>query len=402
MLSNGQRRRCVMIALLTLLVGAANAQQTYTVKPLNFGAPNTAVTPYINNVGQVVGTGSSAYLYDVFAKTTTNLGNVLYVVGLNDAGMIVTNDVVPVFEPQESESFMGPPSPGPSSGALYQFRNGGLSLVASLGIYPTGINNAGQVSGDIPTQEGPGAPYAYGSAVYDSTTGSTTIINSGTVSGDGGGERFYSAGISSSGVLAAAAVVIFDASVASGSSPAGPSVDFFPFVGIYDTDPGSMTLMNCVTPTAINALGEVTGFWFSPSGEGTVQAPYRAFLSGDYDLGVLGACVNSYAYALNDSGTVVGSSDVDTNSPPTEHAFVYANGAMTDLNTVLVNGTGWTLNSALAINNTGYIVGIGTFNGTSTYYLLSPRPTPLHVRPPVSKVGARVTGGLGAIPAPLH
>jgi probable HAF family extracellular repeat protein len=50
---------------------------------------------------------------------------------------------------------------------------------------------------------------------------------------------------------------------------------------------------------------------------------------------------------------------------------------MTDLNTLLLPGSGWTLNYAEAINDAGQIVGIGT-NGLNQHhaYLLTPVPEP--------------------------
>jgi probable HAF family extracellular repeat protein len=40
-------------------------------------------------------------------------------------------------------------------------------------------------------------------------------------------------------------------------------------------------------------------------------------------------------------------------------AFLYSNGAMIDLNSLLLPGSGWTLSSATAINDSGQIVGYG-------------------------------------------
>lgn len=47
-----------------------------------------------------------------------------------------------------------------------------------------------------------------------------------------------------------------------------------------------------------------------------------------------------------------------------------------DLNSLIDPGAGWVLNNAYAINDAGYIVGTGTFNGFSTNVLLSPVPEP--------------------------
>jgi probable HAF family extracellular repeat protein len=61
---------------------------------------------------------------------------------------------------------------------------------------------------------------------------------------------------------------------------------------------------------------------------------------------------------------------------PIWHAFVYENGSMTDLNTLIPTGTGWELEDAAAINTLGQIVGTGRFNGTNRAFMLVPVPEP--------------------------
>lgn len=71
-------------------------------------------------------------------------------------------------------------------------------------------------------------------------------------------------------------------------------------------------------------------------------------------------------------GTVVGYSfTIDFKENP-QHAFVWKNGIMRDLNKLLPANSGWELNSAQAINNRGQIVGEGKFNGQQRAYLLTP------------------------------
>ena len=52
------------------------------------------------------------------------------------------------------------------------------------------------------------------------------------------------------------------------------------------------------------------------------------------------------------------------------HAFLYRNGALTDLNTLLPDHK-WELQYANAINNKGQIVGTGWHNGRQRAFLLS-------------------------------
>ena len=68
------------------------------------------------------------------------------------------------------------------------------------------------------------------------------------------------------------------------------------------------------------------------------------------DLGTLGG-TNSYAIAINDRGQVVGYSGTDRGM--TGHAFLYSDGAMTDLGTLGGAVGSW----ASAINDRGQVVG---------------------------------------------
>ena len=102
-------------------------------------------------------------------------------------------------------------------------------------------------------------------------------------------------------------------------------------------------------PKAINRVDMVTGTFPLGAGE-------RAFLYAGgraTELGTLGG-TRSRGNALNDKGTVVGSSTVAGDG--TSRAFVYDNGEMKDIGTL-----GGTYSSANDINNFGVVVG-GAYN----------------------------------------
>jgi uncharacterized protein (TIGR03437 family) len=102
------------------------------------------------------------------------------------------------------------------------------------------------------------------------------------------------------------------------------------------------------------------------------------------DLGTLPADKTSAALGINNSGMVVGFSttlapDIALFAGPlietasaNSHAFVYTNGAMYDLNRQLVNGSGWLLTSAAAINDAGQIAGTGVIQQQQHAFLLTP------------------------------
>jgi probable HAF family extracellular repeat protein len=93
------------------------------------------------------------------------------------------------------------------------------------------------------------------------------------------------------------------------------------------------------------------------------------------DLGTLGY---SQANGINTAGQVVGSASILVSGLPVTHAFLYKNGPLIDLNSLLdSSGTGWTLQGASAINNNGQIVGVGINPlGQSEGFLLKPVPLP--------------------------
>ncbi len=95
-----------------------------------------------------------------------------------------------------------------------------------------------------------------------------------------------------------------------------------------------------------------------------------------HDIGTFGgeAYEISKAYGINDSGQVVGTC---SGSDGYNHAFLYSDGAMIDLNTFLPADSGWLLARACAINDSGQIVGIGMNpEGFTGAYLLTPAPEP--------------------------
>jgi probable HAF family extracellular repeat protein len=85
----------------------------------------------------------------------------------------------------------------------------------------------------------------------------------------------------------------------------------------------------------------VVGFWLLGSNPGYGEV---------IDLGTLGGLErNGVAFAINDLGEAAGYTD---KSDGIVHAFLYSNGAMTDLETF---GGGW--NMARGINTLGQVVG---------------------------------------------
>ena len=101
----------------------------------------------------------------------------------------------------------------------------------------------------------------------------------------------------------------------------------------------------------LNASGQVVGFSEAPNG--THAFLYSAGVMTD--LGTLGGGL-SYAYGINANSQVIGSSSAGTSDPYTR-AFIYTDGAMYDLNHLVIAGLGGAmLTTADAINDNGQII----------------------------------------------
>jgi probable HAF family extracellular repeat protein len=126
----------------------------------------------------------------------------------------------------------------------------------------------------------------------------------------------------------------------------------------------------------INSSGVIVG-----SDGGAVQwAVVSSKKVAGYQITSLGALhssgdTNGTALGINSAGQIVGSSDVANATP---HAFIYQNGKMTDLNSLIVpgqNGGFVTLSVATAINEAGAIVGYGQRIAGGPYFAFLAIPT---------------------------
>lgn len=125
---------------------------------------------------------------------------------------------------------------------------------------------------------------------------------------------------------------------------------------------------------ALGAGSGGVGGWVVGTSE-TVSGVQRPFLysldaGGNVtlrrDLGTLGVGGGNYgaAYGVNASGHVVGTS--------ADHAFLYRDGVLHDLGTLVVNLGHWHLSAASAINDAGQIVGWGVYKGWPAAFVLTP------------------------------
>jgi hypothetical protein len=141
----------------------------------------------------------------------------------------------------------------------------------------------------------------------------------------------------------------------------------------------------------INLAGDAAG-WVTNSSDEELAVIWRnetPILLGDLGGGY------GEATALNNYGQVVGASNIAATSyvpdytpngntnlttagnlePMNDslaHAFLWQNGTMYDLNSFLPTNSGWILQCAMGINDSGQIAGYGTLNGVQTAFVMTP------------------------------
>jgi probable HAF family extracellular repeat protein len=186
------------------------------------------------------------------------------------------------------------------------------------------------------------------------------------------------------------------------SSPDGTS-GTMKDLGTLDPSPGYPSV-----GSAVNAMGEVAG-WSASINAGGLQQAFLYSGGTMYELGTLTAVggdhTPSEAYSINASGTVVGYAG-SPNDPlsssnrawiwiPTNSNGTSSQSGLTDLNSLIPAGSGWVLNVAEAIDDTGQIVGSGTINGQEHAFLLNPSTTTALAQPAALMMTA-------SAPSPVH
>lgn len=237
---------------------------------------------------------------------------------------------------------------------------------------PYAVNDAGAVAGDS---------HAYGrwNRAFVSAVDYTGAYRPDSL-GANGGTTSLANGINKNGVVV-------------GHSDVAGQWRNHAFVGRPENDIGTLGGANS-SAQDINDKNQVIGWSTvahsdSYSNPGMIQGyndpgDAHAFLysgsSGMTDLGTLPGWSQSAANAINESGQIVGTAA--NHRPNFDSAvsravlFDAAGGTPTDLNDLIPVDLGWVLQSALHINDTGQILGYGSYQGERRAYLLTLSPTP--------------------------
>jgi probable HAF family extracellular repeat protein len=297
----------------------------------------------INSAGQVVGwaTNSSgntfAFLYS--GGSIQNLGTLgglnSEARDINDAGQVAgdAND---------------------SSGNTFAFlySAGSMQSLGAVGGHESfsySINNAGQIVGWATNSGGVGQAFRWSGG---------SMQNLGALPGyDYGGQAF---GINDNGVVSGYSEKSSGGEMAFVWSGSLHSLGTFPG-GTWSEAQGINNEGQVVGWTGYNSNGVGSAFLWSG---GSMQS-----------LGTMpGYTHGSGAYNINDQGSIVGSAN---NNSFADHAFLYTGGSMQDLNSLIADSSGWDLEDAFDINNSGQICGIGINpSGQTDAFLLTPVPEP--------------------------
>lgn len=339
-----------LLTILSLAVNAGNvsAATVYSVTDLGtlFGGSDRAYG--VNNNGEVGGTsGARAALYA--NGTVTNLGTLPG--GTTSVGLGINNSGQVVGYSNTS---------GAERGFIYS--GGVMTPLGSLtggSSNAYGINDGGQAVGSSVASNGRLHAVLYG------PSGSPTDL--GTL----GGPESHAYAISNNGQVAGYASALVTYIDAYGNPYVVEETHAFLHSGGVMNDLGKLSGATYSYAYGINNSGQVVGW----SG--------NAFLySGGImtNLGTLSGWDISRAYGINDQGQVVGAAYIQDPLGPfyeQPRAFIFDDGMMTNLNSLIDPGSGWTLQEARDINEFGQIVGWGLLDGQTRAFLLTPTAVPL-------------------------
>ncbi len=319
------------LLLLASVVVSAGTEIRYTIVPVEAGpalpATYSSFAHGVNNSGEVVG------YFDTPDLTAYHPFRFSFQTGMVDLGHL-GSDIAFALAVNDSGQIAGwgGPAPGEPFQAFRYTTGGGFELLGTLGGISSearDINNRGQVTGYSTLADGSEHAFRYTDGVGMEDLGPGHIgwgINdSGWVTGAAGANAF-----------------------------------------LYRDDKGLVTL-GPGRGLAINSQGVVAGEYGYPFSS-------MAVVWGDGQtrfLGTLGG-ERSLAIGINDHNQVVGGAQRGNGSMV---GFVWTEAeGMLDLNSLVDTNSGWFIGQAADVNEAGWIVGDGYFNGKGQGYLLVPIP----------------------------
>ena len=293
--------------------------------------------------------------------------------GINNDGQVVGYSA---YRPQPGEAYHRDPVLFDDGNVVNLGTLGGVTQADYGQLLPRAedINNNGVIVGDSLTPDGFCHAFSYSNGV---------MTDIGTL----GGESSHVWAINDAGV------------VVGGADTSGGQQHAFVYSNGVMTDIGAETALGINGPgQVVGIMGANTGFLYS---NGVMQALPGGYAYGINDrglmvgnttgntfedikaayyedggwhsIGTLGG-VTSYAAAVNNRDQIVGFSDTDPDRYPglPAEGFLYSNGVMTDINSLVDSTAGWTQLTGYAINDRGQITGEGKIGNAWHAVLLTP------------------------------
>lgn len=343
----------VGVALLSLVAAQSATGQAYSVREISL--PSTLGLQSVDGVNALGAVAASAFGPDVACSWRKGAGNLLGPLpsdgialarSINDLGVVVGSSMsAPV--PEVLNAVVWDPATGlPRALPIFE-RAYGTAL---------DINRNGDIVGELDLILQFGDP-SQRAVLWPASGG---VINLGTPLDE---QSFSSAcAINELGDIAGTMVC----------SPG--DVAFFRPAGASSTLQPIGTLGGVFSMAEdLNDFGEIVGH--SRTLNSAVDQPFRwrAATGTMTGLGTLRG-FGANALGTNNRGQVVGYDRGFSSSSP-DIAFIVNPGpvvTITDLNTLIPAGSGWTLRRAVSVNNAGEIVGMGRLNGRDAAFVLTP------------------------------
>jgi uncharacterized membrane protein len=341
----GVKMRTWQASFLTVVVGVGSARATeFQITPLSAPTGTLASTALdLNNYGELVGQyqdtagrtrpiawGSNGYT-DLFAFDPVAQGSAH---AINDNGMIVGTQRI-------------------GDGRAFIAQGGKLQYPASNN-EPSGawcVNNAGTFAGDASVAE----------VSYPAISSGATLVPRPEL----GFTQFKA--INDAGVLVA--TVVNQPTIRSFVYDHGTTTEVLAPAGYHN-----LYLLD------INDDGQTAGFMEISGNSGTLRA---VVLNGESArvLNPLPGHETTKAFHLNSRGDVVGVSHDDDTEMDRPVLWIAGSATPIDLQAALETNPGWTLTTALDINDFGKICGDGIFQGRTHAFLMTPTPEPVSAGP---------------------